>query len=357
MDFFAFLFRTTSFVFLYFIKNIIKDLYRFKYVYIYTEILSEITSSYNIHQIELFEEYLLEQALNDMIPINENDFNNFKDIIYDKYNRPGYLIKRNEFFIFQPFNEDENITMYYRQTLDIIDNNQISIENYVKYNYNYVDDNNDKKNNTDNFDIEYNFDDVLEYYNKREENFIVGIIDKNKNKLAYDNNDLFKIRPNIEKISTKKRGTGIYSLKGAVCTTTKDKNSLIKLYNKLSDEKIEKNLTKESLCENIKNRLLYLEKYSTSKDGNKKTYMIIPFNHPIYEFPYNLEDRIKHIIKQLNKFIDINLNITVKKEKDSNNNIFYILLFENNKNIDKKKEYLIENKFELKNNNWIKTIN
>ena len=97
------------------IKNKIKDLYRFKHVYLYDEILNEITRSLESHQIDMFENYFLDQAIEDMMPKDENDFNNFKDTIYDKYNRPGYLIQRGIYFIFQPFNENEDVPMYYRQ--------------------------------------------------------------------------------------------------------------------------------------------------------------------------------------------------------------------------------------------------
>ena len=47
-----------------------------------------------------------------------NDFNNFKDTLYDKFNRPGYLIQRNKYYIFQPFNQNEDVPMYYRATFN-----------------------------------------------------------------------------------------------------------------------------------------------------------------------------------------------------------------------------------------------
>ena len=43
------------------------------------------------------------------------------------------------------------------------------------------------------------------------------------------NNDIFKIRGKRSKILVKKRGTGIPTLKGAVCSTSKDKDYLLKL--------------------------------------------------------------------------------------------------------------------------------
>jgi hypothetical protein len=48
--------------------------------------------------------------------------------------------------------------------------------------------------------------------------------------------------------------------------------------------------------------MLELEKYAT---GNKKiTYIMIPKNHPIYPFPYNLEDRVEYIKNEIHKIIE-----------------------------------------------------
>ena len=73
-----------------------------------------------------------------MIPKSEYDFNIFNDTIYDKYNRPGYIIQRGIYYIYQPFNENEVVSMYYRQNINYIQNNQISINNYIKKNYSNV---------------------------------------------------------------------------------------------------------------------------------------------------------------------------------------------------------------------------
>ena len=346
------------------IKNKIKDLYRFKHVYEYDEILNKIKKSFLQHQSELFEEYFLEISLIDMMPITENDFNNYNDILYDKYNRSGYLILRGKYYIFQPFNENEDVTMYYRQFLEINQYNQISIDNYVKQNYIDVvkNDSNNIIDNNNNIYSEYNFMDTLEYYEKRDENFIIGIIDKNVNKLTSTEPDLFKIRPAREKVLDKKRGTGIPTFKGAVCTTAKDKNFLLNLIKKIpniTQNEINniKKMTREKICNEIKYKLLYLEKYSTSKDKNKVTYVMIPKDHPVYPFPYNLEDRIKDTIKNINKYIDNNIDILVKKNKD-NNIIMYELSFKNNKILQSKYDLIKEYEFKLniENNSWIKII-
>jgi len=340
------------------IKNKIKDLYKFKHVYIYNEIYDQIKKSFTSHQSELFEEYFLEQSLKNMMPITENDFNNFTDIIYDKYNRPGYIIQRGIYFIFQPFNENEDVPLYYKQFIDINYNNKNSIDNYVKQNYStYIDKVAEvmpkfAASDDDKIRIikEYNFEDTLDYYENRDENFIVGIIDKNLNKLASTDMDLFKIRPPRAKILDKKRGTGIPTFKGAVCWVSKDKNYLIEIFKKLpfiSQEEIHKiqKFTKENICEAIKNKLLYLEKYSTSEDNNKITYVMIPKDHPIYPFPYNLEDRIKFIIKNIKSIIHNTSDIIVKKKKDKNNNIYYELNCNHTKNLENNKEIMVNNGF------------
>ena len=340
------------------IKNKIKDLYRFKHVYMYNEIIDEIKKSFIQHQAELFEDYFLDQSLEDMMPKTENDFNNYSDTIYDKYNRAGYLIQRGKYFIFQPFNENEDVPMYYRQHLEFDHDNQVSLNNYVKQKYFDIVNKQSKIIKKEaKVESGYNFDDTLYYYDEREENFIVGIIDKNLNKLASDEPDLFKIRPPRAKVLDKKRGTGIPTFKGAVCSTSKDKEYLMKLVKmipNISKEEIKRInlLIREQICLEIRDKLLYLEKYSTSKDKNKITYIMIPKNHPIYNFPYNLEDRVKFIIKQLNKTASRKVESLVKKQKDNKDNMIYEITFSNDKYFKDIVSQLEKLGFKLKDNIW-----
>jgi len=347
------------------IKNRIKDLFRFKHVYIYDEILGEIKKSFINHQAELFETYFLDQALEDMMPKNENDFNNFKDTIYDKYNRPGYLIQRKNYFIFQPFNENEDVTMYYRKNIDLEQPNQVSLNNYVKqkFNMDYKQDDEVPKELKREIKEGYNFEDTLYYYDARDENETVGIIDKNLNKLASEGDDLFKIRDVRDKTLIKKRGTGIPTFKGAVCSTSKDKKTLMDILKKIPNIKKEElsiisKLKREEICSEIKNKLLFLEKYSRTEDNNKMTYMMIPFNHPLYEFPYNLEDRIKYYIEKIN--IHLKQKITFKtikhKDKDKDNNLSYQLTFNNEKYMLSDKNEIEKMGFVLSGNVWVKEI-
>lgn len=348
------------------IKNNIKDLFRFKHVYEYSEIQDKIVSSLTKHQKELFDPQFLQQALVELMPQTENDFNNFTDNIFDKYNRMGYLIKKSDYYIFQPFDQNEDVPLYYRSKLDIEYKNQIPIENYVRQKYGEMKtDKNDKSNTIEKRNKKekgYNFDKVMDYYMDRDEFLVVGIIDKNLNKLASEEDDLFKIRPPRAKILEKKRGTGIPTLKGAVCSTSKSKPHLLKLLAKLpnvKEKEIEdlKKSTRESVCNFIRDKLLSLEKYATSSDKNKMTYVMIPSDHPIYMFPFNLEDRVKFFIAKLKSIVEREIDYkTVKGKEGSFLNekglMSYRIEFDDNKYTQAVKKELEKEGFSLKGKKW-----
>jgi hypothetical protein len=353
------------------IKNNVKDLFRFKHIYNYNEIYEKIVNSLSDHQKELFDEKFLYQALSDLMPKSENDFNNFTDNIFDKYNRTGYLINKDKFYIFQPFDQNEDVPLYYRSKLDIEYKNQIPIENYVRQKYGEVKD----KENKDSINVDkkskkekgYNFDKVMDYYMDRDEYNIVGIIDKNLNKLASEEDDLFKIRPPRAKILEKKRGTGIPTLKGAVCSTSKSKPHLLKLLAKLPNVKSDeieslKKSTRESVCNFIRDKLLYLEKYSTSANKNKMTYVMVPFDHPIYQFPFNLEDRAKYYVKKLVSIINRDIDYKTVKGKDGEfmgekGLVTYTIEFDDNKYTQAVKKELEKEGFKLNGKKWSMLLN
>jgi len=301
------------------VKQKIKDLYRFKYVYMYDELKTIIISSFKKEQKILFDNYFLDKALEDMMPRTENDYNNFKDTIYDKYNRPGYMIQRGKYYIYQPFDNSEEIPMYYRTNYELDVDNMTPIKNFIEMKYGDI-----KETITTTTDKisklkDYNLESVGDYYIHRQENYIVGILSRN----ASGGEDIFKIRPPLQKSADKKRGTGIYSLTGAVCATSKDKMYLLNIIKKLkqglSHDIVKyftnKMITREEMCNNIKIMLLYLEKYSTSKDNNKITYLMVPSDHPTLVFPYNLEDRIKYILQKVKDIVQREFDYVVKKDK------------------------------------------
>ena len=300
-------------------KNKIKEMYKITYVHSLEEIIKYVKNSYKGEKRELFDEFFVFKALDEMIPITENDFNNFKDTIFDKYNDPGYLIYVNKYYIFQPFDQKEDVTMHYRSSYSKDLKSSLTLANYLKSTPKYIDIKKnrvekDKKKGKESIGVIYNFDDVMDYYDKRKEFKFVGIIDKEssrrKNKAPEELVDVFKIRERRNKILEKKRGTGIPNIKGAVCGTSKDKQYLENIAKQLSikmngDEK------RTVICSMIRKRLLFLEKYSTDKKNNKMTYMMIPKNHKVYQFPFNLEDRVKYIKDQIKDKIKFKIDMTV----------------------------------------------
>ncbi len=295
-------------------KNKIKELYMTGYVYNLKTIMEYVKDSYSIDKKDLFNDFFVEKALDELIPVTENDFNNFKDIIYDKTYRAGYIIYLDGYYIFQPFDENENVPMYYRTTYQHNYQSKLSLYNYLlneKYDVGTEFTSVSEEETTDDL---YNFDEVMDYYDNRDEYKIVGIVDKEmnrrKSKRVEEVKDVFKIREKREKILDKKRGTGIPSLKGAVCATSKQKEYLEELAKDLGIKFSSKELTRDEICGDIMNKLIQLEKYSK---GNKKiTYIMVPKNHPKLKFPLNLEDRVDYIKKEVNKILSSNIKFNEK---------------------------------------------
>ena len=77
-----------------------------------------------------------------------------------------------------------------------------------------------------------------------------------------------------------------------------------------------KKSTREDVCSFIRDKLMYLEKYSTSASKNKITYLMVPIDHPKLKFPLNLEDRIDYLIKKLETLFSVSPN-SLKKKSDS----------------------------------------
>jgi superfamily II DNA or RNA helicase len=344
-------------------KKKIKEMYILQHYYTLEEIVEYVKNEYPEHKKDLFDEFFVFKALDSLVPITENDFNNFKDAVIDRNNSSGYLIHRNKYYIFQPFNQNEDIPMIYRVKDFKQATNEISLYNYLKnidvqkYNGNI------KKKSKKSFIEEgknYNFDDTFDYYEERPEYEYVGIIDqetsKKKNKSTDEIKDIFKIREQLPKILDKKRGTGIPSLKGAVCNTAKSKEYLVEVSKKIGVN-LDGNMTRTEICSTIKKEMLLREKYSTDIKKNKFTYVRIPSNHPLYPFPYNLEDRIKFITKKINNEIKHNINFKIekidKKSGPEKGYPSYKIIFEKDKKIQGIDDVLRENKAILENNQWI----
>ena len=277
------------------IKEIIKTLYRVLYVYTIDQILDYVKTNYDKDKIELFDPFFLYKAIDELIPITENDFNNFNDIIYDKYNNQGYLIVRDKYYIFQPFTENEDVFMYYRTTYKEELLHDINIQQFIEL----------KKINI-NVKKKTKYKYIIEYYNSKPDYVYIGILDKDNN-----NNDVFKIRQGKNNKEIKKD----IITKGIVCFNTENKNFLKDIAIKIGIKNVEK-IKKIDLCNFIKLRLLYLEKYSTKSNDNKYTFFIIPNNHEKYTFPFNLEDRIEQTQELINNSLPNNVTFKLQNKKN-----------------------------------------
>jgi superfamily II DNA or RNA helicase len=329
-----------------FAKEKIKELYKKEYVYKLDDILSYVKKSYSKNTEDLFDNFFVYKALDELIPITENDFNNFKDSVSDKYNRPGYLIYRKDYYIFQPFDENETLPMYYRINYYPAFINKLNLYNYLLTLDLYKKYSSDIINKPTVYEsISYDFNTGADYYENRDEFDIVGIIDKEsikkKTETIDEKIDVFKIREKRPKTLIKKRDTGVPTFKGAVCHTAKDLPTLLKIAKKLkiqvdqsnqsnqSDEKKSKKKIRKKkilmpridVCSLLEKKLIHLEKYSTTKDGNKMTYVIVPYNHPIYPFPLNLEDRIKYILNMITQKTNEKFKFNIKKKSVIMHNI------------------------------------
>ena len=345
-------------------KNIIKNMYILYPVYTIEDILKYVKKMYAPEKRDLLDKYFVYRALDDLMPFTQNEFNNFRDVVVDKNNTQGYIIHRNKYYIFQPFSQNEDIPMYYRIHNTDYKNNQLPLSSYLKTLDKYkqlkgITDESDMSSDVYSNNKIYNFDDTYDYYDSRPEYDIVGIIDKElsrrKNKRLDELKDVFKIRPKLTKNDDKKRGTGIHSITGAVCATSKAKSYLLKIAKKLGLNT--KNIsTRDDICNILRDEFLLREKYATDKDKNKFTYIRIPSNHPKYPFPYNLEDRVKSIIDKIKKEIKYSVDISTSVEisKDTKLPVYYIYI----KDTPKLKHYYsyletLQGVQDAKNTRWV----
>lgn len=342
-----------------FIKTHIKTMYGLEHVYTLDEIEKHIKSIYiKTGKEDVYDKAFVYRALEQFIPITENDFNNFNDIIVDKLNNHGYIIHRGDYYIFQPFNQNENVPMYYRTTYSKQFTQKINLFRYMKTMdvYKLYKSKKDKKFKTiKNMNV-YDFESVQDYYDKRKEYFIVGIIDKaiprRQVDVTQNRKDVFKLRPKRLKKLDKKRGVGIPTYKGSVCGTTNSKAELLAMAKKIKVDMSKVERSQVGICRAIKHRLLFLEKYATDKNNNKMTYIIIPKNHQKYPFPYNLEDRINYLKKQIKNKIKFELKFKVEKKTNKKTKLPYYIVTIQNNNLNKFSKILEKYGGVQKNKKW-----
>lgn len=329
-------------------KNIIKKLYKLDFSYTLEEILEKIKEEYSNQGKDSFNEFFVFRALDDLIPIGINDLNNFTDVLRNKFNAIGYLIYRDGYYIFQENNKPEDLPMNYRKKNDMYISNKITLNEFVS---NQFGDTN-KINNL------YDFENIQDYYNSKPEFEYVGIIDKKSSKEG-SIIDIFKIRPKRPLSVLKKRETGLPSYKGAVCNNAKDKKELKKMSKKIGII-IETGDSRDIVCKKMNEKLYDLEKYSTTNDNNKFTYLIVPINHESIQFPLNLEDRVLSLIERIKNelFIATQPKIICKKINNKSierfsdiNYVYYDIIYD--ESMSKHERILLKYGFKQKDKEYI----
>jgi len=346
-------------------KSKIKEMYRLNNLYTLRDILKYVKKSYPLDKRDMFDDYYVYQALDEMIPITGNDFNNFHDTITNSVNRPGYLIYRDRYYIFQPFDENEELPMYYRRNHRVPITNKLSLKDYIHNTIEYKDYKGKygtliEENVTIPVSKGYDFDSVQEYYENRKEFAEVGIISQESTRKKAlkpeEINDEFKTRPKRPERTSKKRETGVPSFTGAVCKTSKDRASLVATAKKIGLT-FDRKLNRNTICDEIRDKLFDMEKYSTTKDGNKMTYLIVPANHPTIPFPLNLEDRIKNLLTIIQRETHLTLEPKidiVKMGKGRYPDIKYVkYIIEFDSSMNKFSDILESNGFVKKGNKWM----
>lgn len=330
-------------------KDKIKELFIVNYIYKLDTIVEYIKNSYDDDTKELYDNFFTYKALDELIPITQNDFNNFTDIIYDKTYTPGYLIYLDGYYIFQPFNKSETLPLYYRKNPNIQFDTELSLNTFLKLNPKNIENELEFEEQNNSNDLRYDWESVYNYYKNRNEFSFVGIIDKEPettNKTIDKLTDIFKLRSNISTQGNKKRGTNIQTFKGSVCHNSKTRKYLDDIAIKLKIKNF-KSFNKGKLCKKIMETLYELEKYSTG--DNKKTYLVVPANHPKYTFPINLEDRVEYLKEKVFDILQTVVKFNKKSNKDKTK---YTLSFENNVNNEDKEILLNDGWNETKKNNF-----
>lgn len=255
--------------------------------------------------------------------------------------------------------------VYYRRNYRPTIVNRLSLKDYISNTVDYQ----DYKHEFDNGDEQqpgmvyvnhnYDFNSVLDYYDERAEFDYVGIVDQESSRRKMSKgqvNDEFKLRGRRPKVLPKKRETGVPSFKGAVCRTSKDKPMLLDIASKLNLD-LKRIRTRTDICQIINDKLYDLEKYSTSKNKNKLTYLIVPANHPTIPFPLNLEDRCKRIINEIKRetrssIMPVINVIPIKQGKFNDiDYVKYQIVYDNN--MDRYSDILKLYNAHKKNNEWI----
>lgn len=305
-------------------SKIIKILFAVQMVYEINEIIQKFNEFLKNEQVN---EFFIYKALDLFIPKTELDYASFDNFLIDKFNRAGYLIYVNGFYIFQEIGKPENLNIENRFYYPEKRNDILTLNEYLSSK------NIDQQEKKDVYI--YNMD----YYQSHKEFKYVGCIAKETNRKNYkslqDLKDVFKLKiKNTDKTVT---------FLGSVCFNSYEFETLKNVYLDLKPKAKISNNSRVCLCDEIQKILMLKEKF---RDNNEVS-MIIPENHPTLPFPYNVNDLIDTITKEYN-IKNVNLTANVKYPDSET----VVISIADNQYITENPEPLLKRHFVHSKNKW-----
>jgi hypothetical protein len=225
--------------------------------------LPEVRSLLDVPKGDLF---FLYRAVEHLCPTTDAQKSRFTEVLYDSYDRLGYLIYRDPYFIFQQWTEDERAPMYYREMPPPVTQPRTSLAQFLRHRGLLPDDSYRKRRTSA-------LDATLAYYQRFDEGDYVGVLDR-KTPAAKD--FVFRIREK-QADTDYRRGKGVVSYRGAVCAT--------KPLPWLRAAAAHLGLTltqprdRAVVCAELQAHLRHLH------ETTDKTYLILPGDHPDFPIP------------------------------------------------------------------------
>lgn len=242
------------------------------------------------------------QNLNDYVEVTDYEeyiYYALKSMIVDKYpvyncnSEKGYLNTRDNYYLFQPYyNEDPNIPLYYRINKGIMKNNKYMIYETIKENYDSI------KLET----MNYSKEDILSVYHKL---FDYQWNTYEMNVLKYldlDTSDnVYKYSYLYDRLSYKEKIILFYSIFQYI-------HHNLNYFDNPEHMKLLIDILKDNLLQNESNQFTKV-KDITSKKINYFFIYHNQWDRPLF-FNYNIEGKIEHIIYEESEIINL-----LKKEK------------------------------------------
>ena len=279
------------------------------------QIIDHVAQQFKNRKSRSFNQKILLSVINRYLISDTSELQANPFWLYDKELNEGYLIQREIpnlsselmiLYIYQPVHHGVYVPLYTRlNTLGMSYVPTLSLDQFIKKRYP------DEHLKVTYTNTRFKFDE--KYYSKRTEHLVIGIIVKDTKNI--NNMDgIFNIRDKIIRNNNymNNRIKGVPKKDGGnyIYKSHEDLKSYCDLLKLEVSELFIKNekSKKQYIGKLLLQHLMYKEQVESGE--NKRTYMIIPLNHPTIPFPLNLDDR-KDVLSNLK--VEFPKIISIKK--------------------------------------------